>query len=238
MSSSNNQDTAIEELVKGRELAGQLGALLEQNHDLGSIVEEILGVFSRALMFMDSAAEINGRRRKIRSTMTGGCQRRPRSRSHTMIKVKSLDDGYSWRKYGQKGIHRSKFPRCYFRCTHKHDQGCKATRQVQQSEEDPSLFIITYFGEHTCKHPIDFASTRVEEENPCIISFASDAKFDANLKQPKIPPLSPEHSGEGHVSNIPTMEGSGGHGDVRSCVDNWWWDFMEEAFDFDGLLSF
>ncbi|KAJ8747871.1 hypothetical protein K2173_013039 [Erythroxylum novogranatense] len=61
-----------------------------------------------------------------------------------------LDDGYSWRKYGQKDILGAKYPRGYYRCTHRNLQGCLATKQVQRSDEDPTIFEITYRGRHTC----------------------------------------------------------------------------------------
>ncbi|KAF5947563.1 hypothetical protein HYC85_013520 [Camellia sinensis] len=61
-----------------------------------------------------------------------------------------LDDGYSWRKYGQKDILGAKYPRGYYRCTHRNVQGCLATKQVQRSDEDPTIFEITYRGRHTC----------------------------------------------------------------------------------------
>ncbi|XP_044984274.1 disease resistance protein RGA5-like [Hordeum vulgare subsp. vulgare] len=60
------------------------------------------------------------------------------------------DDGYSWSKYGQMDILGSKHPRCYYRCVHKHDKGCQATKQVQRSDSDTQLFDIVYHGEHTC----------------------------------------------------------------------------------------
>ncbi|XP_019195131.1 PREDICTED: probable WRKY transcription factor 53 [Ipomoea nil] len=61
-----------------------------------------------------------------------------------------LDDGYSWRKYGQKDILGARYPRGYYRCTYRHAQGCLATKQVQRSDEDPTIFDITYRGRHTC----------------------------------------------------------------------------------------
>ncbi|XP_058781467.1 probable WRKY transcription factor 41 [Vicia villosa] len=61
-----------------------------------------------------------------------------------------LDDGYSWRKYGQKDILGATHPRGYYRCTHRNIQGCLATKQVQRSDEDPTIFEITYKGNHTC----------------------------------------------------------------------------------------
>ncbi|XP_010915679.1 probable WRKY transcription factor 41 isoform X2 [Elaeis guineensis] len=63
-----------------------------------------------------------------------------------------LDDGFSWRKYGQKDILGAKHPRGYYRCTYRKTQGCLATKQVQRSDEDPSIFDITYRGTHTCLH--------------------------------------------------------------------------------------
>ncbi|PWA53111.1 WRKY domain-containing protein [Artemisia annua] len=73
----------------------------------------------------------------------------------------TVGDGYSWRKYGQKGILNSKFPRCYFRCTHKHVQGCKALKQVQQLEDDSNMFEIRYIGHHTCAPPNTSSHHRV-----------------------------------------------------------------------------
>ncbi|KAI3425440.1 WRKY domain-containing protein [Psidium guajava] len=61
-----------------------------------------------------------------------------------------LDDGYSWRKYGQKDILGAKYPRGYYRCTHRNVQGCLATKQVQRSDDDPTVFEITHRGRHTC----------------------------------------------------------------------------------------
>ncbi|CAL9008833.1 unnamed protein product [Prunus brigantina] len=61
-----------------------------------------------------------------------------------------LDDGFSWRKYGQKDILGAKYPRGYYRCTHRNAQCCLATKQVQRSDEDPTVFEITYRGRHTC----------------------------------------------------------------------------------------
>ncbi|KAI3979246.1 hypothetical protein MKX01_007722 [Papaver californicum] len=60
------------------------------------------------------------------------------------------DDGYSWRKYGQKHILNANYPRGYYRCTHRNVQGCLAMKQVQRIDEDPSTFSITYRGRHTC----------------------------------------------------------------------------------------
>ncbi|KAI8008125.1 WRKY transcription factor 55 [Camellia lanceoleosa] len=60
------------------------------------------------------------------------------------------DDGFAWRKYGQKEILGHKFPRSYYRCTHQKLYHCPAKKQVQRLDNDPFIFEITYRGDHTC----------------------------------------------------------------------------------------
>ncbi|CAD6256479.1 unnamed protein product [Miscanthus lutarioriparius] len=63
------------------------------------------------------------------------------------VRVSTTVDGYIWRKYGQKEIQGAKYPRFYFHCTH---QGCSATKKLQRSDEDPTVFLVNYRGTHTC----------------------------------------------------------------------------------------
>lgn len=72
----------------------------------------------------------------------------------------TIVDGYAWRKYGQKEILNSKYPRCYFRCTYKPAHGCKAQRQVQKLDDGSDMYHITYFGHHTCPSPNSFPKHR------------------------------------------------------------------------------
>ncbi|KAI3458426.1 hypothetical protein Pfo_015089 [Paulownia fortunei] len=60
------------------------------------------------------------------------------------------EDGYTWRKYGQKEILGSTYPRSYYRCTHQKFYECPAKKQVQRLEDDPFTFEVTYRGTHTC----------------------------------------------------------------------------------------
>nr|WKJ30363.1 WRKY49 [Lilium pumilum] len=55
------------------------------------------------------------------------------------------DDGYKWRKYGQKSIKNSPNPRSYYRCT---NPRCNAKKQVEKSMDDPETLIVTYEGLH------------------------------------------------------------------------------------------
>uniref|UniRef100_A0A8R7P2W8 WRKY domain-containing protein n=2 Tax=Triticum urartu TaxID=4572 RepID=A0A8R7P2W8_TRIUA len=60
------------------------------------------------------------------------------------------DDGYTWRKYGQKDILGSRYPRSYYRCTHKNYYGCDAKKKVQRLDDDPFIYEVTYCGDHSC----------------------------------------------------------------------------------------
>lgn len=79
-----------------------------------------------------------------------GCYKRRRTIDSKVKICATIEDGHAWRKYGQKIILNSTSPRCYYRCTHKPDYGCKAQKQVQKLEDDSNMFHITYFGHHTC----------------------------------------------------------------------------------------
>ncbi|KAG8079175.1 hypothetical protein GUJ93_ZPchr0007g3514 [Zizania palustris] len=55
------------------------------------------------------------------------------------------DDGYKWRKYGQKSIKNSPNPRSYYRCT---NPRCNAKKQVERALDDPDTLLVTYEGLH------------------------------------------------------------------------------------------
>ncbi|XP_055810871.1 probable WRKY transcription factor 35 [Solanum dulcamara] len=60
------------------------------------------------------------------------------------------EDGYSWRKYGQKHILGAKYPREYYRCVRCRSSNCEATKMVQRSKTEPLAFEVTYGGSHSC----------------------------------------------------------------------------------------
>ncbi|KAK4776942.1 hypothetical protein SAY86_005630 [Trapa natans] len=60
------------------------------------------------------------------------------------------DDGHTWRKYGQKRILNSIFPRGYYRCTHQKSYQCPAKKTVQRLDVDPSILEVTYINHHIC----------------------------------------------------------------------------------------
>ncbi|XP_057484007.1 probable WRKY transcription factor 65 isoform X1 [Actinidia eriantha] len=71
-------------------------------------------------------------------------------------------DCWSWRKYGQKPIKGSPYPRGYYRCST--SKGCLAKKQVERCRADASMLIITY----TSTHNHDLPITKPSKEEPQI----------------------------------------------------------------------
>ncbi|KAL7240650.1 hypothetical protein ACSBR2_006324 [Camellia fascicularis] len=78
--------------------------------------------------------------------------RQPRFAFMTKSEVDHLEDGYRWRKYGQKAVKNSPFPRSYYRCT---NSKCTVKKRVERSSEDATIVITTYEGQH-CHHTVGF----------------------------------------------------------------------------------
>ncbi|XP_039053564.1 WRKY transcription factor 71-like [Hibiscus syriacus] len=72
-------------------------------------------------------------------------QKEPRFAFLTNSEIDNLEDGYRWRKYGQKAVKNSPFPRSYYRCT---SPKCGVKKRVERSFQDPSVVITTYEGKH------------------------------------------------------------------------------------------
>ncbi|CAI9758678.1 unnamed protein product [Fraxinus pennsylvanica] len=68
----------------------------------------------------------------------------------TRSEVDLLDDGYKWRKYGQKVVKGNPHPRSYYKCTH---AGCNVRKHVERSSTDSKAVITTYEGKHDHEIP-------------------------------------------------------------------------------------
>ncbi|KAM0936645.1 putative transcription factor WRKY family [Dioscorea sansibarensis] len=82
------------------------------------------------------------------------CSKKRKNRVKRSIMVPAISnkladipsDDYSWRKYGQKPIKGSPYPRAYYKCSSK--RGCPARKHVERCFQEPSMLLVTYEGEH------------------------------------------------------------------------------------------
>ncbi|KAM0938457.1 putative transcription factor WRKY family [Dioscorea sansibarensis] len=197
-----DQKMLLDELSRARELMRQLTVHLEHLSTSGSygtsareLMCSIEKAFSLAkLSCLDDQEKRStsgslqseneqdlrdmSRKRKSLPTMTTQIQ------LATEGEVSSMDDGYHWRKYGQKGILGAKHPRSYYRCTHRNTYGCSATKQMQKTDNNPTVIDITYYGHHTCHQKIPpqeqqqqrFDSEHSHEQQQQLLSFQTDLR--------------------------------------------------------------
>ncbi|KAK4403063.1 putative WRKY transcription factor 4 [Sesamum angolense] len=74
----------------------------------------------------------------------------------TTSEVDLLDDGYRWRKYGQKVVKGNPYPRSYYKCT---NPGCNVRKHVERAASDPKAVITTYEGKHNHDVPTSKTSS-------------------------------------------------------------------------------
>lgn len=97
----------------------------------------------------------------------------PRIIVQTRSEVDLLDDGYRWRKYGQKVVKGNPNPRSYYKCTY---AGCNVRKHVERASTDPKSVITTYEG----KHNHDVPAARNSSHN------TTNAVASVNVIQPKV----------------------------------------------------
>ncbi|KAM0947578.1 putative transcription factor WRKY family [Dioscorea sansibarensis] len=107
-------------------------------------------------------------------------QREPRFAFMTKSEVDHLEDGYRWRKYGQKAVKNSPYPRSYYRCT---SAACGVKKRVERSSEDPTVVVTTYEGQHTHPSPV---VTRGAHPSPSPLGFSAPPVHVNELHLPYI----------------------------------------------------
>ncbi|KAG6416700.1 hypothetical protein SASPL_124136 [Salvia splendens] len=121
-------------------------------------------------------------------------QRQPRFAFMTKSEVDHLEDGYRWRKYGQKAVKNSPYPRSYYRCT---TQKCPVKKHVERSYEDPSIVITTYEGQHN--HHV-----------PATLRRNADAIFAPSMLAPLLIPSEGQGFAQELLLQMPHLYGGGG----------------------------
>ncbi|KAL2333039.1 hypothetical protein Fmac_014252 [Flemingia macrophylla] len=96
--------------------------------------------------------------------------REPRVVVQTTSDIDILDDGYRWRKYGQKVVKGNPNPRSYYKCTF---QGCPVRKHVERASHDLRAVITTYEGKHN--HDVPAARGSGSASNPINRSLPNNA---------------------------------------------------------------
>ncbi|XP_075518040.1 putative WRKY transcription factor 24 [Primulina tabacum] len=127
--------------------------LSSQNHNIDDFGNIFLAPEQNPVSSVSRITEGEG---IVRSNI-GKCGKRRRYKNiparvafHTRSSEDILDDGYKWRKYGQKSVKDSIHPRSYYRCTH---HTCNVKKQIQRLSKDTSIVVTTYEGIHN--HPCE-----------------------------------------------------------------------------------
>ncbi|XP_078180266.1 putative WRKY transcription factor 3 [Carex rostrata] len=79
------------------------------------------------------------------SSSSGNKKKEQKIIFETRSEVDLIDDGFRWRKYGQKSVKGNPHPRSYYKCTHLH---CNVRKQIERASRDPKIVLTTYEGKH------------------------------------------------------------------------------------------
>eukprot|EP00249_Psilotum_nudum_P006450 c19775_g1_i1 orf=57-1118(+) len=90
-------------------------------------------------------------------------ERLPKLAIMTRSEIDIIDDGYRWRKYGQKAVKNTPYQRSYYRCTNKQ---CSVKKHVERYALDSAYVMTTYRGIHS--HPSQ-AAMQVVHRPICLL---------------------------------------------------------------------
>lgn len=121
----------------------------------------------------DGEDEDHSKHRRVENDMegfsreSGKLSRGARVVVQTVSEKDNLDDGYRWRKYGQKIVKGQRYPRNYYKCT---NLGCKVRKHVERSSTDSKCVLTTYEAKHNHSVPPPRGSARGTEEDAIALS--------------------------------------------------------------------
>uniref|UniRef100_A0ACD5Z2M6 Uncharacterized protein n=1 Tax=Avena sativa TaxID=4498 RepID=A0ACD5Z2M6_AVESA len=121
-------------------------------------------------------------------------------------------DLWAWRKYGQKPIKGSPYPRGYYRCSS--SKGCPARKQVERCRTDPNMLVITYNSEHNHPWPTQrnvlAGSTRSHyAKNSTNTASASSKNSNSSSRSQHKPIVKPERKDQSATATTSTTTSTG-----------------------------
>lgn len=118
----------------------------------------------------------------------------PKSLPSTANSDRPSYDGYNWRKYGQKQVKGSEYPRSYYKCTY---PNCPVKKKVERSL-DGQIAEIVYKGEHNHSKP---QPPRRSSTGTQGLGFASDGTAIDNNQLPSSHLNERSEGSEGKIEN-------------------------------------
>ncbi|KAI3702631.1 hypothetical protein L6452_28379 [Arctium lappa] len=104
----------------------------------------------------------------------------PRVVVQTTSAVDIVNDGYRWRKYGQKLVKGNPNPRSYYRCS---NAGCPVKKHVERASHDEKVVITTYEGRHD--HDMPSGIRTVTQNTQGNNNGSDDDEDDKSTPQPE-----------------------------------------------------
>ncbi|KAM1386782.1 probable WRKY transcription factor 33 [Malus sylvestris] len=118
----------------------------------------------------------------------------PRIVVQTTSEIDILDDGYRWRKYGQKVVKGNPNPRSYYKCT---SVGCPVRKHVERASHDTKAVITTYEGKHNHDVPAARGSGNYSNASRPAADNSSN-----NVSMAVRPLALPNHSNLGYLNSL------------------------------------
>ncbi|KAI4365235.1 hypothetical protein MLD38_021235 [Melastoma candidum] len=161
------QEEGRKEMIEGPSPCGELSPILQINTAPSTVIPRgDISYTTGPSLLMSTMAEDHGncgRMMQISPPRNNSGMKRRKSQANKVVCIPAPpaansrpssgevvpSDLWAWRKYGQKPIKGSPFPRGYYRCSS--SKGCSARKQVERSRTDPKMLVITYTSEHN--HP-------------------------------------------------------------------------------------
>ncbi|XP_076952313.1 putative WRKY transcription factor 57 [Bidens hawaiensis] len=147
----------------------------------------------------------------------------------TKSEIDHLEDGYRWRKYGQKAVKNSPFPRSYYRCT---NSKCTVKKRIERSSTDPTTVITTYEGQH-CHHTVGFPRGLISHhEGPYarLLAPSSTSQHSNNYLRPRLSQVSDHGASQSHSQPQVVSTEAADHKQPSTS-------FQRSSVDHQGLLG-
>ncbi|KAK1320729.1 WRKY transcription factor 55 [Acorus calamus] len=187
----HGESTALD-LVRGQDSALKLMNLIRDRVNMGqelTLVDEIHRSFTRALAGLNPAAAAS------ESVFE------PSSDGDSVSSLSPAPGKWRGRHCSGRGGSRR---RSYYRCTHKY-QGCHASKHVQRSNDDPSTYLVTYIGQHTCRTTTNQTISNSSPTEPILLCFSSSSSAATAAYSD---PLQPSFIEDDSLSGLTHVKGS------------------------------